>query len=289
MRARVCCFIHKRIKTASWHHEAHTRDYQTIRIQYYRGGEARTLTIHNIYNQAGTGTLQRLRDQLTAAATISTANGTPDDHIIVGDINLHHPIWGGPHAATEEEAEDFIQDMDEAGMELLMEPGTVTWQREEQESTIDLTLISRNLTERLIQCAVAEELEHGSDHLPIRTIIDITTTAAEQPRRRNFKLMDHKELLGFVQANLGAPPNQINNSLQIENATDHLIETINQGIAASTPWAKPCEFSNPDFTPECREAVHNTRRLRRTYKATREPADWERYSEARNHKKQTVS
>jgi hypothetical protein len=101
--------------------------------------------------------------------------------------------------------------------------------------------------------------------------------------------MDQKELLGFVQANLGAPPNQINNALQIENATDHLIETINQGIAASTPWAKPCEFSNPDFTPECREAVHNTRRLRRTYKATREPADWERYSEARNHKKHTVS
>jgi exonuclease III len=142
------------------------------------------LTIHNIYNQAGTGTLQRLRDQLTTATTISMANGIPDDHIIVGDINIHHPIWGGPHAATEEEAEDFIQDMDEAGMELLTEPGTVTWQREEQESTIDLTLISRSLTERLIQCAVAEELEHGSDHLPIRTIIDITTAAAEQPRRR---------------------------------------------------------------------------------------------------------
>jgi hypothetical protein len=105
---------------------------------------------------------------------------------------------------------------------------------------------------------VEEELEHGSDHLPIQTIINITTTAAEQPRRRNFKLMDHKKLLGFVQANLGAPPNQINNALQIENTTDHLIKTINQGIAASTPWAKPCETSNPDLTPECREAVHNT-------------------------------
>src|SRR6266852_3017504 len=84
-------------------------------------------------------------------------------------------------------------------------------------------------------------------------------------------------------------PNQINNALQIENATNHLIEVINQGIAASMPWAKPCEFSNPDFAPECREAVYNTRRLRKIHKATQEPADWERYSEARNHKKHTVA
>jgi hypothetical protein len=78
------------------------------------------------------------------------ANGTPDDHIIVGDINLYYPIWGGPHIATKEEAEDFIQDIDKADMELLTELGTVTWRWEEQKSTINLTLISRNLTERLI-------------------------------------------------------------------------------------------------------------------------------------------
>ena len=49
-RARVCLFIHKRIKTASWHHEAFSRDYQTIRIAYFRGGTERGLIVHNVYN-----------------------------------------------------------------------------------------------------------------------------------------------------------------------------------------------------------------------------------------------
>jgi hypothetical protein len=122
--------------------------------------------------------------------------------VVVGDINLHHPTWGGPYTVAEEAAEDFIYDTDEAGMDLLTEPGTVTWQREDQESTIDLTLVSRSLTERLIEWAVDLDLGPSSDHLPIRTVIDIITEAAEQPKRRNFKLTDQKEPLAFVQANL---------------------------------------------------------------------------------------
>jgi hypothetical protein len=97
-------------------------------------------------------------------------------------------------SALEEAAEDFIHNMDGADMKLLTELGTDTWRRKNQKSTINLTLVSRNLTE----CTVAEDLENRSDHLPIWTVIDINTVAAEQSKQRNFQLMDHKELLGFV-------------------------------------------------------------------------------------------
>jgi hypothetical protein len=268
---------------ASWHHEAISRDYQTIKIRYFRGSEKRAITIHNIYNQNGTNTLQLLRDQL------AMAKGNQEDHVVVGDINLHHPIWGGPNVTGDDIAEDFIHDMDEADMELMTEPGIATWQREDQESTIDLTYVSRSLTERLIECTIADDLENSSDHLPIRTTIDITTVSAEQPKRRNFKLTDNGKLLDFVRANLQAFPTAFTSAHQIEQATDHLIEIINQGIAISTPWADPSNFSNPDFTPECRETVKEARRLRRAYKLTKNPQDWHRYTEARNRKKRIVA
>jgi hypothetical protein len=97
-------------------------------------------------------------------------------------------------SALEEPAEDFIHNKDGADTKLLTELGTDTWRRKNQKSTINLTLVSSNLTE----CTVAEDLENRSDHLRICTVIDINTVAVEQSKQRNFQLMDHKELLGFV-------------------------------------------------------------------------------------------
>jgi hypothetical protein len=57
---RVCCLIHRRFKTASWHHEAYTRDNQTIRLRHYRVRDLQTLALHNMYNQEGTDTLRQL-------------------------------------------------------------------------------------------------------------------------------------------------------------------------------------------------------------------------------------
>jgi hypothetical protein len=46
---------------------------------------------------------------------------------------------------------------------------------------------------------------------------------------------------------------------QIENATALLIDTVQQAITRSTPWARPSEWANPSWTPECTEMVKQTR------------------------------
>ena len=92
-RARVCMYVSRKINPVSWQHKAVSRDYHYIRIQYRRHSQRhlRTITIHNVYNVRGSDTLQLMRQ------TIREAQSRYDDHIILGDMNLHHPTWGGAH------------------------------------------------------------------------------------------------------------------------------------------------------------------------------------------------
>jgi hypothetical protein len=50
--------------------------------------------------------------------------------------------------------------------------------------------------------------------------------------------------------------------MRIELECQALIKVILAAIDASTPWAKPSEWSNSDFTDECRQAVKTVRFLR---------------------------
>jgi hypothetical protein len=59
--------------------------------------------------------------------TIREAQSRYDDHIILGDINLHHPMWGGAHVKVDNEANKLIELIDKLGLELLTEQGLITW------------------------------------------------------------------------------------------------------------------------------------------------------------------
>jgi hypothetical protein len=100
--------------------------------------------------------------------------------------------------------------------------------------------------------------------------------------------MDVKKLTEFVATNARYRDLATANQEQVNQATDHLMEVIQQAVALAVPWAKPSPFANPDFTPECKEAVKETRRLRRIHTITHTAEDWEHYKTARNFKKHLV-
>ncbi|KAI9037662.1 uncharacterized protein KD926_000148 [Aspergillus affinis] len=145
----------------------------------------------------------------------------------------------------------------------------------------------------LVACEVNERVHADSDHYPIRTLLDISTKTPEAQRRRNWKACSVKDLQSFVDFNLQTKAFPLQTKQHIELAIEYLIETVNQGIAASTPWAKPSKWANPSFNAECREMVKITRKFRRKYTEsviTNGPTDpttglrWERYTKVRNRK-----
>jgi hypothetical protein len=79
------------------------------------------ITIHNVYNVRGSNMLQLMRQ------TIREAQSRYDDHIILGDMNLYHPMWGGAHVKADNEADELIELIDELGLELLTEQGLIIW------------------------------------------------------------------------------------------------------------------------------------------------------------------
>lgn len=224
--ARVCIFISKKIDPARWTYTVISRDYQIVRIDT----EWRSVYIHNIYNEPRGGTIRRIQEEMENIKRKDTGG----EDIILGDFNLHHLSWGGAEIQGDTEAEDLLEVMDLYDMEMITEPGVVTWERKDQKSTIHLTFISNGLLERLVNCVRGDDIDQNSDHWPIRTVLDITAPQKIPEKRRNWKEMDVKLFLERV--DLIDVPDLLNASKQsIELQTMALMAAIRRAIEASTP------------------------------------------------------
>ncbi|RAO74375.1 uncharacterized protein BHQ10_010387 [Talaromyces amestolkiae] len=283
VRARVALYVSRQIDPATWSHTVISPDYQILKIRYARGDQSQELFIHNIYNEPGSATFEHLQTQL-AHYTNPTS-----EHVIVGDMNVHHPAWGGPGTKMDTAATELLEIMDHHEIELATEEGLVTWQRGKSTSTIDLTFLSANLFNRMVLYERADNVQHDSDHWPIRTQLDIQTPVHIPLERRNWAATDIKKLHKILERELTSPILTNASIPCIELATKTLIQTVQYAIEQSIPLANPSEWSNPDFTPECNEAIRTCRRLRRQVSNTHNPWIWRAYLRARNQKKRVVS
>ncbi|KAM4061059.1 endonuclease-reverse transcriptase domain-containing protein [Hirsutella rhossiliensis] len=110
------------------------------------------------------------------------------DVVLAGDFNRHDLLWGGDEvsASRQGEGEPIIDLMDDFGLSSLLARGTKTWQRSDEESTIDLVLASAELADELTSCVI-HPTEHGSDHRAIQTTFDIRVPERTFPQRLMLK------------------------------------------------------------------------------------------------------
>jgi len=233
---------------------------QELRLKTKTCGE---VSIFNIYNEQGTWDGLNLLKGLVSQGT----------YLLVGDFNLHHPVWGGDDAVEDAEAEELLLLMDSASLDCWLEPGTVTRMDARSSTTIDLVLASRRLTERMISCEVSET-HADSDHLPICTIMDVETQEVEEERRRCWKSIDVEKFTVFVSANLLGKRwmelLELSTPQQIDSVVEHLVDVIQQGVQKSTPWARPSAWAKPGWTPECTHIIKETRQAFRRWKKVRQ-------------------
>jgi endonuclease/exonuclease/phosphatase (EEP) superfamily protein YafD len=88
--------------------------------------EGLEITIINVYNPRGDGPQIRTWPEVKMA--IEEAKG---EIILLGDFNAHHPMWGGKHTASEEQAERLLAETDARGLVLAIPRGEPTWKRGE--------------------------------------------------------------------------------------------------------------------------------------------------------------
>ena len=278
---RVCFFINKKLAPASYNVTHHSKDLVSMTLRLHNG---RAIHIHNVYNPCrggGPSTLPLL-DQILK-------EHSEEEHLVVGDFNLHHPKWGGMHVRADAHAYDLITMAAEHRLKRTLPRGTITWSRGTSQSTIDLAFVTPLLRNSLIESSLAYEMDNNSDHYPIQTIFDLHTTPTQVVKRRNYEKLDLTVLLETLTSETAkdialTPDNDIydNSEAGTDRQIAGLTDALRKAIDKSTPFNKICSYSKPGFTEECKEASCKAKRLKRLWQRTMQEEDWVKYTKARN-------
>src|SRR3981081_2538907 len=97
------------------------------------------LWIHNFYNQPPRSySTTSYPSSLILLPELLAREG---EHLVLGDFNLHHPLWSSPrNPAAHLAAEPVVEALLAGNMELATPRGTITWEARGLTGTIALAL-----------------------------------------------------------------------------------------------------------------------------------------------------
>ncbi len=110
-----------------------------------------------------------------------------DKHVILGDFNLHHPVWEGMKAKSDRDAKSLLAIVEQHGLHLLLKTGTITYNEAGHQSKIDLIFVFTAMSEQLIICKIPSDSKYGADHCPILSSFNLKTIEQVVEPRRQFK------------------------------------------------------------------------------------------------------
>jgi hypothetical protein len=119
-QARTCLYINKQIPLTRWH-AGQEPDYCWVRIDFDSG----PITIHCVYSE--TPEAYNTMEWNTPIPRVLNAVQDQGRHLVIGDFNLHHPLWGGPGVSRSHAgAEQVVYYIQTGQLDLLLELGTTT-------------------------------------------------------------------------------------------------------------------------------------------------------------------
>ena len=275
---RVCFYINKRLDPSTRSVSFISKDIITLTIRNPIIGQSVSLV--NVYNEVATDTLSTLANTLR---TIDLNEGI----IVLGDFNLHHPLWSTTHrrAGAGPSAQEFLTIIEDFELQLLTEPGMPIHRWNGGISTIDLAFASGSLASRVVHCKIDRRLDYDSDHLPIALTVDWSWQPAAPIRKRLWAKTDSVLLRHTVQQHLGlCQLGALGSEEGIDSRVSQIIRALEAGIEASTPWSNPSSRSIAGFNQECKDICTEVQQLRRRWQRTRRDEDFESYRQARNRK-----
>jgi len=270
-RPRAAIYINNRILPSSTYNiiPFPSSDIMGISVNF---GHNKNLIAINVYNTKDAQTLLNLQTYLQQ-------NQQRNRHrtiIIGGDFNLHHPMWN-PHGYTvhDEKANDLVEIMAQNGIELLSPAGKVTFPR--GETTIDLTWGNTAAQQLLLKCRIADKVDHGSDHLPIETILNLQTTDNIQNIQKapyDYRKTNWEEFKSKLTEYLPSPTNTTHHTREsVDHLATQLVNAIQRAIDETTPRKSPSPFSKRWWNDELTKMRKETNKLRNKSRRTKREED----------------
>ncbi len=122
------------------------------------------------------------------------------ESILVENFNLHHFTWRESFYSRQHLLlNELIKMITNIDASLALSQDTITRNYQESQMTIDLIFTTENITNRLIQCEINEEMKNFSDHLLIQTVIDLRVYKESARRLRcNWKTMNEEKFINTL-------------------------------------------------------------------------------------------
>ena len=195
--------------------------------------------IINVYNPCDKSIIPELHKNLR-----NTINTQDYDLIIIGgDFNTHHPLWNPKeYTRHDEDADTLVNMMMELELTQLLPPGTITYTN--ADTVIDLVWGNREASNCMIKCQIAEEHDHGADHVPIETTIDLQVIEIQPTLSYNYAKTNWEELKSKLEQILPDPiPTSTTTPAEIDTFAEEIVKAIYQAVDETTPRKKRSQHS----------------------------------------------
>jgi hypothetical protein len=289
-RTRTAIYVNKRILKSQISEIYKEKDLISLKISTIR----EDIYIHNLYIEPLSHSIKDIPPILSTLKGLLEKN--KGSHIILGDFNLHYPLW---NSSTYDKhhyiADNLLDIVSEIGASLHTPKGLATrnCQRgtHHEKTTIDLLFSNLEGIESIPR--ISEDLEQGSDHLPIETVFRIGESRENpSPRitKRLWNRLDREVFLSiFDRETSYLPTLPLVSRESIDYYIDLLTKAIEKAIDKAVPLVRESLYKKGFWTPECRDEVLYTRQLRRLYTQYPSIEHWELFRRQRNRKGKTLA
>lgn len=277
-RARTCFLINKAIPFSSWTCDPSllTPDYCQITFQLPTG----RLTIHNIYSPTppSINKTEWKSPIPTMLQNIQNIQNNDSKHLVLGDFNLHHEMWGGDEVEQAHEGATYLVEAIQMGnLQLLSPRGVPTREKHgNRSSPLDLTLATPSISRKIVSCEVDRDTA-GSDHLPVTTILKLAHETRRKPTTRwNFKMLN-SELVEHGAKVIEAELHnlQLNTTTEVDYYCHQLVQKTQSLVEETVPVANPTTYAKPWWNSTISAAIRNERQLKRQWRNTHTQRAWD--------------
>jgi exonuclease III len=247
-------------------------------------------------------------DSIIAQLRDHMRNNVRDDDyhniIMAGDFNLHHPLWNPPtYAKHEDDSDELIRLMADHSMRLLIPPGTITFpdrrnkkttnpttptaMRQERGTAIDLVWGNEAAERAMIKCKVARKKDHGSDHYPIETELDLAahTHSNRDKMPFNYTKTDWTTLRTKIAEYLPNIIDAMDPNLaptDLDSYATNITEAIRRAIQETTPRKKISPFSKSWWNDKLTELRRKANKLRNAHRRNGNTVSRRKWRKAQN-------
>ena len=263
--ARVSILVNKKLNPNSWEARFLSPDMVSLRVQTGEG----ILWIHNCYSSPpGCRTGRVSGSPIHSLGNVLQQEG---EHLVVGDFNVHHPLWCSiRNPTTHELGEKLAETLSAYQCELLTPQGLITFTGSMGESTIDLAFATPELASRVVKCAIAHGMINGSDHKPVEVVFQAPLQLEEPRRARQWRKVDASSV------RVAGRDLDISGTLQTKQSIDDYAEKLDRQLQEivdrEVPWTKPSRRQASWWTFEVQRARDQERRAYQEWATRRTPA-----------------